>query len=177
MALLVAPPTTDFAPALYRRLCNFDRRRVFSFNRLAAFARRPAIGLRGLDAVASLIADYRWAIDIEICVFPQEGLTNYPGTDELLVEGLKRGAKAVGGAPRYDTDGPTQITAEAQDAASGCSRALPGPPRRISNFKEIFPAKRLREVRRGRRQILSISQHSAEAPDVAFAGAEKEKAA
>jgi cytosine deaminase len=50
-----------------------------------------------------------WAIDIEICVFPQEGLTNYPGTDELLVEGLKRGAKAVGGAPRYDTDGPTQI--------------------------------------------------------------------
>jgi cytosine deaminase len=69
----------------------------------------PGIGLRGLDAVASLIADYRWAIDIEICVFPQEGLTNYPGTDELLVEGLKRGAKAVGGAPRYDTDGPTQI--------------------------------------------------------------------
>jgi cytosine/creatinine deaminase len=69
----------------------------------------PGIGLRGFDAVASLIADYRWAIDIEMCVFPQEGLTNYPGTDELLVEGLKRGAKAVGGAPRYDTDGPTQI--------------------------------------------------------------------
>jgi cytosine/creatinine deaminase len=69
----------------------------------------PGIGMRGFDAVASLIADYRWAIDIEICVFPQEGLTNYPGTDELLVEGLKRGAKAVGGAPRYDTDGPTQI--------------------------------------------------------------------
>jgi cytosine/creatinine deaminase len=44
-------------------------------------------------------ADYKWAIDIEICVFPQEGLTNYPGTDELLVEGLKRGATVVGGAP------------------------------------------------------------------------------
>jgi cytosine deaminase len=69
----------------------------------------PVIGLRGFDAVASLIADYRWAMDIEICVFPQEGLTNHPGTDELLVEGLKRGANAVGGAPRYDTDGPTQI--------------------------------------------------------------------
>ena len=25
-------------------------------------------------------------IDIEICVFPQEGLTNYPGTHELLVD-------------------------------------------------------------------------------------------
>jgi cytosine deaminase len=69
----------------------------------------PGIGMRGFDAVTSLIDDYKWAIDIEICVFPQEGLTNYPGTDELLVEGLKRGAKVVGGAPRYDTDPSGQI--------------------------------------------------------------------
>lgn len=69
----------------------------------------PGIGMRGFEAVESLIADYRWAIDIEMCVFPQEGLTNYPGTDELLVEGLKRGAKVIGGAPRYDTDGVRQI--------------------------------------------------------------------
>jgi len=69
----------------------------------------PGIGMRGFEAVQSLIDDYRWAIDIEICVFPQEGLTNYPGTDELLVEGLKRGARVIGAAPRYDTDGPRQI--------------------------------------------------------------------
>jgi cytosine/creatinine deaminase len=69
----------------------------------------PAIGLRGFEAVQSLIADYKWAIDIEICVFPQDGLTNYPGTDELLVEALERGAKAVGGAPRYDPDPAGQI--------------------------------------------------------------------
>ncbi len=69
----------------------------------------PAIGMRGFDGVQSLIADYRWAIDIEICVFPQDGLTNYPGTEELLVEGLKRGAKAIGGAPRYDPDHAGQI--------------------------------------------------------------------
>ena len=69
----------------------------------------PAIGMRGFEGVQSLIADYKWAIDIEICVFPQEGLTNYPGTDELLVEGLKRGATVVGGAPRYDTDQTGQI--------------------------------------------------------------------
>src|SRR5204863_2718844 len=69
----------------------------------------PAIGMRGFEGVQSLIADYKWAIDIEICVFPQEGLINYPGTDELLVEGLKRGAPVVGGAPRYDTDQPGQI--------------------------------------------------------------------
>jgi cytosine/creatinine deaminase len=69
----------------------------------------PGIGMRGFDAIESLIADYKWAIDIEMCVFPQEGLTNYPGTDELLVESLKRGARVLGGAPRYDTNGPAQI--------------------------------------------------------------------
>src|SRR5262245_63756394 len=72
----------------------------------------PGIGLRGLEAIEMLRADYRWAIDIEICVFPQEGLTNYPGTDALLVEAMKRGSggiKVIGGAPRYDTDPAAQI--------------------------------------------------------------------
>ena len=69
----------------------------------------PAIGMRGFDGVKSLIADYSWAIDIEICVFPQDGLTNYPGTEELLVQGLKRGARVIGGAPRYDADHAGQI--------------------------------------------------------------------
>jgi cytosine/creatinine deaminase len=69
----------------------------------------PAVGLRGFEGVQSLIDDFSWAIDIEICVFPQDGLTNYPGTDELLVEGLKRGAKVIGGAPRYDSDHAGQI--------------------------------------------------------------------
>ncbi len=69
----------------------------------------PGIGMRGFDAVEQLAKDYKWAIDVEMCVFPQEGLTNYPGTDELLVEAMKRGARVIGGAPRYDTDGPAQI--------------------------------------------------------------------
>jgi len=69
----------------------------------------PGIGMRGFEGVQSVIGDYKWAIDIEICVFPQEGLTNYPGTDELLVEALKRGAKLIGGAPRYDSDEAGQI--------------------------------------------------------------------
>jgi cytosine deaminase len=69
----------------------------------------PGIGMRGFEGVQSLIADYKWAIDIEICVFPQEGLENFPGTDELVVEGLRRGAKVVGGAPRYDTNPAAQI--------------------------------------------------------------------
>ncbi len=69
----------------------------------------PGIGMRSYDAVEALIDEYKWAIDIEICVFPQEGLISYPGTDELLVAALKRGAKLIGGAPRYDKDGPGQI--------------------------------------------------------------------
>jgi cytosine deaminase len=69
----------------------------------------PGIGMRGYDGVQAVIDEYKWAIDVEICVFPQEGLISYPGTDELLVEGLKRGAKLIGGAPRYDKDGPGQI--------------------------------------------------------------------
>src|SRR5713101_4464668 len=69
----------------------------------------PGIGMRGFEGVQSLIADYKWAIDIEICVFPQEGLSNYPGTEALVVEGLKRGAKLIGGAPRYDADEHGQI--------------------------------------------------------------------
>jgi cytosine deaminase len=69
----------------------------------------PGIGMRGFDGVQDLIDEYRWAIDIEICVFPQEGLISYPGTDALLVEALKRGVKVLGGAPRYDKDGPGQI--------------------------------------------------------------------
>jgi cytosine deaminase len=69
----------------------------------------PAISLRGFEAVQSLVGDYRWAIDIEICVFPQDGLTNYPGTEELLVAALKQGAPVLGGAPRYDSDPAAQI--------------------------------------------------------------------
>ena len=69
----------------------------------------PGIGMRGFEGVQSLIDEYKWAIDIEICVFPQEGLASYPGTEELVIEGLKRGAKLVGGAPRYDKDEHGQI--------------------------------------------------------------------
>jgi cytosine deaminase len=69
----------------------------------------PGVGMRGFDGVQALVDEYKWAIDIELCVFPQEGLTNNPGTDELLVEGLRRGAKVVGAAPGYDTDHAGQI--------------------------------------------------------------------
>ncbi len=69
----------------------------------------PGIGLRGFEGVQHLARDYAWAMDIELCVFPQEGLLNNPGTDELLVEGLRRGAQVIGAVPYLDSDPRGQI--------------------------------------------------------------------
>lgn len=69
----------------------------------------PVVGLRGVEGVKAAIADWAWAIDVEICVFPQEGLLNNPGTDELMVTALKNGAGCVGAAPYTDSDPHGQI--------------------------------------------------------------------
>lgn len=69
----------------------------------------PGIELRGLEGVLAVINEYKWAIDVEICIFPQEGLLNNPGTDELMVEALKRGGKVVGAAPYTDTNPKGQM--------------------------------------------------------------------
>jgi cytosine/creatinine deaminase len=69
----------------------------------------PGIGMIGFEAVSRLARDYAWAMDVELCIFPQEGLTNNPGTEELLVEGLGRGARVIGAVPYFDTDPRGQI--------------------------------------------------------------------
>lgn len=69
----------------------------------------PGVGMRSFEGVWPLVEEYAWALDLEICVFPQEGLLNNPGTDELMVAALRRGAHAVGGAPYTDTDPRGQI--------------------------------------------------------------------
>ena len=69
----------------------------------------PGIGLRGLEGIRPLIQEYKWAIDLQICIFPQEGLLNNPGTDELIVEALKNGGSVVGAAPYVDSNPHGQI--------------------------------------------------------------------
>ncbi|HTV28081.1 MAG TPA: amidohydrolase family protein [Xanthobacteraceae bacterium] len=64
----------------------------------------PRVGLRGFRAIQRLKRDYAWAIDLEICVFPQEGLLNDPGTEELLIEACELGADLIGGCPYTDSD-------------------------------------------------------------------------
>jgi len=69
----------------------------------------PNVGLRGYKAIERLAKDYAWAIDLQLCVFLQEGWTNSEGGEANVVAALKRGTPVVGGAPRYDTDRPGQI--------------------------------------------------------------------
>ena len=67
------------------------------------------IALAGYEAIEQLRKDYAWGFDLQLCVFLQEGWTNVPGAEANVVAALKRGATVVGGAPRYDANGPAQI--------------------------------------------------------------------
>lgn len=69
----------------------------------------PRVALRSFEAVGQLRRDYGWAVDLSVCVFPQEGLTNDPGTEDLLVAALEGGADVLGGCPYTDTDPNEQI--------------------------------------------------------------------
>jgi cytosine/creatinine deaminase len=68
-------------------------------------------GLVGLEAIQALARDYSWAIDLEICVFLQEGMTGVEGAEALLIQAIERDdyITAIGGAPGYDTDHMKQI--------------------------------------------------------------------
>ncbi len=64
----------------------------------------PRIGFKGFNAIRKLKQEYAWAVDLEICVFPQEGLLNDPGSEELLIAACRDGADLIGGCPYVDTD-------------------------------------------------------------------------
>jgi cytosine deaminase len=69
----------------------------------------PVVGLRSFEAVRQLQLDYQWAISLEICVYPQDGLHNNPGTVELLEQALAAGSDLLGGCPYTDSDPEAQI--------------------------------------------------------------------
>jgi cytosine deaminase len=64
----------------------------------------PGIGLMGLDAVEAVAKAHAHLVDVEICVFPQEGIHNRPGTEALLRAALARGVRVIGAAPYCDSD-------------------------------------------------------------------------
>lgn len=69
----------------------------------------PKVGMRGFHGVKALVDAYAWAIDLEICVMPQEGMLDNPGTEALMLQALDEGATVIGAAPNYDTDRHGQI--------------------------------------------------------------------
>jgi cytosine deaminase len=69
----------------------------------------PRVGLTSVRALTRLKRDYAWAVALQLCIFPQEGLLDDPGCEEVLVEGLESGADVIGGAPYMDRDSHGQI--------------------------------------------------------------------
>lgn len=69
----------------------------------------PRVGLTSFRALKQLKQDYAWAIDLELCVFPQEGLLDDPGCEDIMLQALREGADVVGGAPYMDKDSHGQI--------------------------------------------------------------------
>src|SRR6185503_7615654 len=48
----------------------------------------PNVGLRGFEAIDLLAKDYAWGIDLQLCVFLQEGWTNVEGAEANVVAAL-----------------------------------------------------------------------------------------
>lgn len=69
----------------------------------------PRIGLTSVKALLKLKQAYAFAIDLKLCVFPQEGLLDDPGCEDVMVAALEAGADVVGGAPYMDKDSHGQI--------------------------------------------------------------------
>lgn len=69
----------------------------------------PRIGLTSLHALRQLRRDYDWAIDLTLCAFPQEGLIDDPGCEDVLIAALENGADLIGGAPYMDKDSHAHI--------------------------------------------------------------------
>lgn len=64
----------------------------------------PRAGFRSFEALLDVQRDYAWAIDIALCAFAQEGLTQEMATCAMLDEALAAGASLVGGCPYTDPD-------------------------------------------------------------------------
>src|ERR1700677_1410466 len=96
---------------VYARACNTLEKSIKNgTNRMRTHVEvDPRVGLTSFRALKRLKQDYAWAIDLELCVFPQEGLLDDPGCEDVMLQALKEGADVVGGAPYMDKDSHGQI--------------------------------------------------------------------
>jgi cytosine deaminase len=57
----------------------------------------PAVGLTSVEALLALREELAGAIDLQLVAFPQEGIDEQPGTEDLMREALRLGVDVVGG--------------------------------------------------------------------------------
>ncbi|MCI9867420.1 amidohydrolase family protein [Rhizobium skierniewicense] len=62
----------------------------------------PRAGMRSFEAIKRVRERFKFAMDIQICAFAQEGLTQEPETEGMLDEALRTGADLIGGCPYTD---------------------------------------------------------------------------
>ena len=62
----------------------------------------PRAGMRSFEAMLRLKQDYTFALDLQLCAFAQEGLTQEMETYGFLEQALEQGADWVGGCPYKD---------------------------------------------------------------------------
>ena len=64
----------------------------------------PTVGLTSLDVLLELREQWAGRIAIQVVAFPQEGIAARPGTGDLLVEALRRGADVIGACSYAEDD-------------------------------------------------------------------------
>ena len=64
----------------------------------------PILRLKSLEALLPLKQEYAWGIDLQLAIFAQEGITNQPGTVDLLNNAMAMGGDVIGSAPYVDPD-------------------------------------------------------------------------
>jgi cytosine deaminase len=96
---------------VYARAANVVRRAVLhGTNRMRTFVEiDPRAGFRSFEAIKAIREDWAFALDLEICAFAQEGLTNDLGTEAMLDRALAEGADLIGGGPYTDPDPRTHV--------------------------------------------------------------------
>jgi cytosine deaminase len=58
--------------------------------------------LTALDALVELRERVRDVVTLQLVAFPQEGITSFPGGEELLAEAARRGVDAIGAIPHFE---------------------------------------------------------------------------
>ncbi|MDD7941284.1 amidohydrolase family protein [Actinomycetospora lutea] len=64
----------------------------------------PTVGLASLDVLLELREEWAGRIALQVVAFPQEGIAARPGTRDLLVEALRRGADVLGACSYAEDD-------------------------------------------------------------------------